>query len=145
MTNKLEYEAIFLKEVEIIQDIIKRMAHNSFLIKGWTITLVVASLLLKTNDLMVLISFIPLIVFWILDAFFLKQERLYRKLYEWVITNRPKSTEKILDMNTDRFKDSVDSIPKTMISQTLLLFYGSIFLLVIAYSFAILVVQSGTS
>lgn len=145
MTNKLEYEAIFLKEVEVIQDIIKRMAHNSFLIKGWTITLVVASFLLKTDDLMVLISFIPLIVFWMLDAFFLKQERLYRKLYEWVITNRPESTEKILDMNTERFEDSVDSIPKTMISQTLLLFYGSIFLLISAFSFAILAVQTGTS
>jgi len=31
-----------LKHLEMIQDVIKRMASNSFLLKGWSLTLVVA-------------------------------------------------------------------------------------------------------
>lgn len=144
MTNKIQNESILLKEIEVIQDIIKRMAKNSFLIKGWTVTLVVATLLLETKDYMVLIAFIPLIVFWILDAYFLHQERLFRKLYEWVIVNRLESEENLLDMNTERFKDKVDGIPKTMISLTLLLFYGSIFFLIVIYSITITIIQTAS-
>lgn len=73
-----------LKEIDITQDIIKRMASNSFMIKGWTITPVVATLLFKGNKMQVFIAFIPLIVFLFLDAYFLWQERLYRELYNWV-------------------------------------------------------------
>ena len=65
-----------LKEIEIIQDIIRRMGFNSFMIKGWAITLVVVSLLLKGTEYQVWIAFIPLLVFWFLDAYFLWQERM---------------------------------------------------------------------
>lgn len=34
------------REVEIVQDIITRMGTNSFLVKGWAITLIVTSLLI---------------------------------------------------------------------------------------------------
>ena len=75
MSEKIEIEKFFVEELKIIQDIIKRMALNSFLIKGWAITLVVATLLLKGNKYQVLIAFIPLLVFWFLDAYFLWQEK----------------------------------------------------------------------
>ena len=88
MATQEEVKEFMLKEVDIIQEIIKRMAHNSFLIKGWTITLVVATLLLKGNKAQAFITFIPLIGLWYLDAYFLRQERLYRKLYSWVVANR---------------------------------------------------------
>jgi len=47
MENKEDIKDFMIKELEIIQGIINRMAYNSFIIKGWTITLVVATLLLK--------------------------------------------------------------------------------------------------
>ena len=76
--NKDNLKEYMLKEIDIIQDIIKRMAFNSFIIKGWTITLVVVSLLLKgTEKYQVWIAFIPLVVFWFLNAYFLRQERMY--------------------------------------------------------------------
>ncbi|GAG34730.1 unnamed protein product [marine sediment metagenome] len=50
MENKESLKEYMLKEIEIIQDTIKRMAFNSFMIKGWAITLVVVSLLLKGTD-----------------------------------------------------------------------------------------------
>ena len=131
MDERKEY---LLKEITLIQEIIKRMASNSFLIKGWTVTLVVATLLLKGNKHQVLIAFIPLLVFWFLDAYFLWQERMYRKLYDWVVANRIKTDEYLFNMNAFRFKDEVRSIAGVMFSITLRWFYGSLVILTLAYT-----------
>jgi hypothetical protein len=119
------------KEIDLIQGIINRMAHNSFLLKGWTITIIVAVLALTkdtlvTNDITYfsLILLIPLIVFWYLDAFFLHKERCYIKLYDWVIENRMKTEEFQYNLNYRRFEKEVESIAKIMRSDTLLTFYG---------------------
>ena len=144
MENKESLREYMLKEIEIIQDIIKRTAFNSFMIKGWAITLVVVSLLLKgTEKYQIWIAFIPLLVFWLLDAYFLWQERMYRKLYEWVISNRLKTEEHLFDMNAYRFRDKVQSIPRIMFSITLGWFYGSIAILIVIYSFFLFLVQKG--
>ena len=132
--NKEDLKDYMLKEIEIIQDIIKRMAFNSFMIKGWTITLVVVALLLKGADYQVWIAFIPLLVFWFLDAYFLWQERMYRGLYEWVINNRLNTDEYLFDMNACRFKDKVQSRFRIMFSITLGWFYGAIAILIVIYS-----------
>ena len=132
--TKEELKEFMLKEIEIIQDIIKRMAFNSFVIKGWTITLVAVTLLLKGGKYQVFIAFIPLFVFWFLDAYFLWQERLYRKLYNWVINNRLKTAEYLFDMNAYRFKNEEQSKLRIMFSITLGWFYGSIFVLTLIYA-----------
>jgi len=139
MTDKEDRRTYLLKEIDIVQDVINRMAHNSFLIKGWTVTLVVATLLLKGRDIQVLLAYIPLVVFWFLDAYFLWQERMYRKLYEWVIQNRLKTDEYLFDMNPWRFKNEVQPIPRIMFSLTLGWFYGSIAILIAIYSTVLLV------
>ncbi|MGB9798331.1 MAG: hypothetical protein ACPLSK_06855 [bacterium] len=133
MENKESLKEYMIKEIEIIQDIIKRMASNSFVIKGWTIILVVATLLLKGTNYQALIAFIPLVVFWFLDAYFLWQERMYRELYNWVISNRLKTEEYLFDMNAYRFKDRVQSRLRIMFSLTLGWFYGSIAFLILIY------------
>ena len=143
MENKESLKEYMLKEIEIIQDIIKRMAFNSFMIKGWAITLVVVALLLKGTEYQVWIAFIPLLVFWFLDAYFLWQERMYRKLYEWVISNRMKTDEHLFDMNAFRFKDTVQSRIRIMFSITLGWFYGSIAILIVIYSVFLFLVQKG--
>ena len=134
MENKENLKEYMLKEIDLIQDIIKRMAFNSFMIKGWAITLVVVTLLLKGGEkYQVWLAFIPLLVFWFLDAYFLWQERMYRKLYDWVINNRLKTEEYLFDMNAYRFKNEVQSRVRIMCSITLGWFYGSIAILVIIY------------
>jgi len=127
-----------MKEIETIQSAINRMSSNSFLIKGWTITLVVATLLLERSmldgsKLQIFIAFIPLLVFWFLDAYFLWQERMYRKLYDWVIANRLNTDENLFNMNAYRFRNEVSSRPRIMFSVTLGWFYGSIFILTAIY------------
>jgi len=144
MENNESLKEYMLKEIEIIQDIIKRMAFNSFTIKGWALTLVVVSLLLKgTDKYQIWIAFIPLLVFWFLDAFFLRQERMYRKLYDWVINNRLKTEEHLFDIDAYRFKDEVQSIPRIMFSITLGWFYGSIAILIIIYVLILMITKGG--
>lgn len=141
MGNEESLKEYMLKEIEIIQDITKRMAFNSFMIKGGAITLVVVALLLKGTEYQAWIAFIPLLVFWFLDAYFLWQERMYRKLYDWVINNRLETDEYLFDMNAYRFKDEVQSKLRTMFSITLGWFYGSIAILVVIYSILISMMQ----
>ena len=43
MENKESLKEYTIKEIQIIQDTIKRMAFNSFMIKGWAITLALRS------------------------------------------------------------------------------------------------------
>lgn len=134
MENKEELKIYLMKEIDLIQEVIKRMAFNSFLIKGWAVTLVSVALLLKGNNYHVLIAFIPLIIFWYLDAFFIHLERVYRKLYEWVLDNRLKTNDFLFDMNANkRFGNNVQSSPRIMFSQSLIVFYGPILLLLIIY------------
>lgn len=74
-----------IKHLEMIQGIINRMASNSFLLKGWSVTLVAGFFALSSKDSdhrFFFISYVPLIVFWILDTYYLQQERKYRNLYE---------------------------------------------------------------
>ena len=143
MENEENLKEYMFKEIEIIQDIIKRMAFNSFIIKGWAITLVVITLLLKGIENQIWLAFIPLIVFWFLDAYFLWQERLYRKLYDWVVNNRLKTDEYLFDMNAYRFKDKVQSKLRIMFSITLGWFYGSIAILIIIYALIVLITKGG--
>ena len=143
MENKESLKEYMLKEIEIIHDIIKRMAFNSFMIKGWTITLVVVTLLLKGTNYQIGIAFIPLLVFWFLDAYFLWQEKIYRKLYEWVIDNRLKTDEYLFDMNAHRFEEEVQSRVRIMFSITLGWFYGSIAILIIIYALVLLTTKGG--
>ena len=76
-----------IQHLQMIQDIINRMASNSFMLKGWAVTLVAGIFALAskdTNHLYFLIAYIPVLVFWGLDSYYLLQERLYRELYEKV-------------------------------------------------------------
>ena len=89
-----------LKHLEFIQNVITRMNYNSFLIKGWTITLVSALFALAAKDAninYVLISYIVIPVFWVLDGFYISRERQYRDLYRDIA----KKPENEIDFNMD--------------------------------------------
>ncbi len=143
MEDKKSLKEYLLTEITIIQDIIKRMAFNSFMIKGWALTLVIVVLLLKGTGYQLWIAFIPLLVFWFLDTYFLWQERMYRELYKWVIENRLKTDEYLFDMNASRFRKEVKSRFRIMFSITLFWFYGSIVVLMAIYKAVPFFLQKG--
>lgn len=74
-----------IKHLEMIQGVINRMASNSFMLKGWAVTLVAGIMALAAKDtdkMYFLVAYIPIIIFWGLDSYYLLQERLYRELYK---------------------------------------------------------------
>lgn len=71
--------------LQMIQEIISRMASNSFAIKGWAVSLVAGVFVLSNKDAdksYFIVAYLPIIVFWLLDAYYLWRERLYRLLYD---------------------------------------------------------------
>lgn len=118
------------KEIDLIEGCINRMAGNSFKIKEWTVAIITAVVaLLSSKEVSLhaicLIALIPLILFWCLDAFYLRTERKYRKMYEWVLCQRKKGNNDFqFELNTQRFDSDVDGLCKVMFSKTLRLFYG---------------------
>lgn len=75
---------IKLRNLEMIQHLITRMAQNSFVLKGWSITIVTAAFSINGNanalSVYLLIYFITML-FWLLDSYYLSLERGYRELY----------------------------------------------------------------
>jgi hypothetical protein len=136
----MDKKDIMLKEIDIIQSIITRMWTNSFLIKWWTLTLVVWIIALdKFNDSnwiwLLAVIMATIITFWRLDSYFLQQERLYRKLYKWVIENRSKSDEHIFDMDTKRLFRQEDCRLHSFFSKTIRPIYTLLIIITIAYSY----------
>jgi len=129
----MEKNQIMLKEIDLVEKLIERMSSNSFKIKGWALSLIIGTLLLKTTNNQAWLAIIPLISFWYLDAFFLTHERKYRKLYEWIIQNRQKSNEFIFDLSTERFKKEIGRIYKQIFSKTLVVFYLPIGITIVIY------------
>lgn len=121
-----------IKHLELIQGIINRMASNSFFLKGWAVTLVSALMVLSakdSNDRFILLAFVPIAMFWVLDGYFLRQERMFRALYNAV---RAKGSSEIdFSMDTRPYSDTSDTWAGVMWSITLRIFYGCLVLAVV--------------
>jgi hypothetical protein len=73
-----------LKHLEFIQGVISRMAQNSFLFKGWAITIAAglsAFAATSTERALLFIAIVSTIIFWGLDAYYLRLERCFIELY----------------------------------------------------------------
>jgi hypothetical protein len=76
-----------IKHLEFLQSTISRLTTNSFLIKGWTLTVAAAILGFAVSTSSRAVSLIALVMisaFWSLDAYLLRLERLFRRLYDAV-------------------------------------------------------------
>jgi len=123
-----------LKHLEFIQKTIERMAKNSFLLKGWSLTLTTALIAISVKEKKIdflFISIIPVFVFWFLDSYYLKQEKLFRKLYNEVRLKEEKKIDFCLKTNGE------ETICSSFFSLTLLLFYLSIIALITIFYFLI--------
>lgn len=113
-----------IKHLEFVQNIITRMNTNSFQIKAWTVTLVSALVALSEKDSdqrFILISLIAIPVFWVLDGFYLSQERKFRDLYNKITSTA--SDQITFSMNTKSFRRFSNSWFAAIFSRTLLVFY----------------------
>lgn len=116
-----------LKHLEMIQGVINRMAHNSFLLKSWSVVLVSALFALSAkekNGYLVPLAYFPALAFWVLDGYFLWQERLFRKLYDQVRVLDDADVD--FSMNISPVLSKVDPWLKVIFSKTLAIFHGAI-------------------
>ncbi len=115
--------------LQMIQNIIDRMANNSFQIKGWGIGVMLAIFSFAGNQgdkRCILFTVVPLFVLWCLDTYYLQLERKYRLFYNEKL-KRCKDNE-VFDMNYNNIKiEMKDTIKisffKCMFSLTEILFY----------------------
>ena len=114
------------QHLNMIQSTINRLASNSFQMKGWSVVIVSALFVLSATDsnkTFALIALFPAAIFWLLDGYFLLQERLFRHLYDEV---RRKDDAAIdYSMKTDLLS-SKESWIGCCFSKTIILFHSAV-------------------
>ncbi|MCD9580610.1 hypothetical protein [Tenacibaculum maritimum] len=122
------------KHLDYIHNTINRMSNNSFLIKGWTISIVSVLFVFsddKMNGRFLGIAIIAVVIFWYLNGFFLQQERKFRALYDKVRIQQENEVD--FSMSTTDFKDGKYSLLSSIFGKTIWpLYLTIIFMIIIA-------------
>lgn len=116
-----------LKHLEFIQQAINRMASNLFLLKGWTVTLIAAMFALaakESKDFYFALAYFPTLMFWLLDGYFLSQERRFRSLYDHVRNLDEGAIDFSMDTQPFKATPSRNRWSYALFSPTLLIYYG---------------------
>ncbi len=114
--------------LQMIQGVINRLSQNSFLLKGWSVVLISAMFALSAANrkiYFIYLAYFPALAFWALDGYFLWQERLFRKLYDYV--RQMKEEEIDFSMDTSAVKAQIEPWRDVIFSMTLLSFHGTVF------------------
>jgi hypothetical protein len=130
VTDPSDVDGARLKHLEFIQDVITRLANDSFLMKGWALTVAGAFYGFAVKGMsweVAAIGLMPVLIFWGLDAYFLRQERLFRGLYDQVRQRNARIEP--FSMNAAAYASGVASWGRTLISRTLAPFYGPVFII----------------
>ena len=118
-----------------IQNIIARLNSNSFLIKGWCITIVSALLAVSAtakNEMIAYIGVIPILIFWGLDTKYLQNEKKFIILYGLVVQHDSTIKELEINIRTDKISSIREARFINVIAEpTVLFFYSTILLLTI--------------
>lgn len=123
-----------LKHLEFIQNTITRMSHNSFLLKGWAVTLVGALFALSTKSIdggIVLIAILLTAMFWLLDAYYLSKEHLFRLHYDAVRLKEPDEID--FSMTPEQTGSSRTDMVVKLFSPTQFYFYGVLVVIVVLF------------
>ena len=118
-----------IRHLEMVQRVVDRLARTSFLIKGWALTLCVATFgvaLDQGEALLGLLGMLALAVFWVLDAYYLHRERCFRRLHAW-LTRESGGKEHLGSFQMDYNLPGKSCLPspvRTAISLTQSFFYG---------------------
>lgn len=115
-----------LKHLEFIQANINRMANNSFLLKGWSVTIAGGLLAVSFKEMdsrYVAVSFAVLFFFWLLDSYYLAHEHSFIALYDQVRKLDGGNTDFSMDPKPFRTKAGWW---RCAFSTTIVLFYGGL-------------------
>lgn len=121
-----------IKHLEFIQDVVTRMNSNSFQIKGWCITILSAlCAIYATNQkpAFIGIALLPTLLFWCMDAYYLQQERKFRRLYKGV--SEGDGTIDLFSMPIGKYTEGEFTYWASLWSKTILGLYGTLSVLIL--------------
>ena len=117
-----------IKHLELIQGVITRMAQNSFTLKALSVTLSAGVLAFMgaardAAPATILAAAGPVAVFWFLDAYYLRLERLFRRLYDAV---RKGESGEPFAMDFRAFEEAEQPVTRIALSTSGLWFYAPV-------------------
>ena len=118
-------ESIRIAHLAMAQGIITRMGTNSFTLKALSVTICSATIVISAtaenlSPVYVLVTVVPIFLFWCLDSQYLRYERAYIELYNCV---RKGDSIDEYSLEVKPFLNKVDSILRTALSWSLRRFY----------------------
>ena len=122
------------KHLEFIQVVIERHARTSFVLKGWSVTVVAAVFLLAVRGadsaLAMAAGLVTAAMFWGLDAYYLWQERQYRALYNHVRRSGTDPSDRFT-LDARSFQPCVASWPRTLSAPSVAGFHLAVVIVVV--------------
>src|ERR1051326_1023448 len=115
--------------LKMIQAVIDRLAQNSSQAKNWSVAAATAILAFNSRSPQAItcaVELFPALCFCILDAYYLRQERLFRALYNSAAVAQVQANS----MDTSPYEESVAPIKSVMFAMPVLLVHGIIFVVI---------------
>jgi hypothetical protein len=131
MNDYSSFDEQRIRHLEMIQGVASRLGTNSFLVKGWAVTVSGAFLGFAIDGKkwgLALTGLLPALLFWGLDAYFLRAERLFRALHDAVRTGTPPVQPFFMGATQGELAASSAKVSwgEVVFSPTLSLFYGAL-------------------
>lgn len=140
MTEKSpESESIRIAHLTMLQGVIARMGSNSFTLKALSATfgstaIAVMATAQKPSPYYAFAALVPIMIFWLMDAQYLRYERSYRRLFE-----RVRSGEEVeaYDLNAEPFMSETGHVLRIAVKGSVAWFYIAIIISLAAAGFTI--------
>ena len=137
--------SVDVEYLKMIQSVIDRLAQNSFQTKSWSIGLATAILAagsISQRMPVSVLAFFPAICFGVLDAYYLRRERLFRSLYDAASSGKAPR----FSMDTRPYHGRICSWGSVLKSPAILLVHVPIIavIAVVVTAFAILTSMKGS-
>jgi hypothetical protein len=132
------------QHLEFIQNTVMRLNENSFKIKELAVALTTAVATIYTKDKsskVLLAAIFPILILWVLDAYYLQQERKFRGIYEDVAGLKKQNIIKEYEMPIDKYNSKIDKkfrLINTLFSPTIFWFYALMIILTFAIFYLII-------
>lgn len=128
--SKVPDESIRIAHLTMLQGVITRMGANSFTLKALAATFGSAAVAVmataeKPSPYYAVAAIVPIVMFWLMDAQYLRLERAYRTLYEHV---RKGEEIEIYSLEATPFMQDTVSVFRLALSRSVSWFYVALFL-----------------
>jgi len=123
-------ESVKIAHLTMLQGVIARMGANSFTLKALSATfgsaaVAVMATVEEPSPYYAVAAMIPMVIFWLMDAQYLRYERAYRRLYDHV---RKGEEVEAYSLEAAPFMQDTASVLRLAVSWSVSWFYLAIFL-----------------